>query len=273
MANKLSKKAIKFIGFAGIGILLLGGGVLVGNPLLSEISGQTAELKTATANTDTLKNRIATLTKLKTDNPAVDKINVALLTQFPELANVPALLDSISASADTAGISADNITNVGFTIPKLETATPSTTGAKTPDAPAAKADAPAISSSAAPTAGGAAGSSLASMDVSITVKGDTGQFQVFLKQLTSMGRVFTVKTFNIAVAAATPSGPGGSLTISGTTYLYKHIQAPLGGGAAVTNTSGTATNPNNSGPTANPANPSNPTNPTNPSNSVSPTRP
>jgi Tfp pilus assembly protein PilO len=223
-----SRKVIKLGGFAGIGLLLILAGVVVGQPLVSEITGNGTEITQATQKNQSLQDQITSLKKIAEDNTKVVAINNKLLTQFPELADVPDLLNSISNSADTAGISPDQITSVNFTIPTLETPTASSTAAPASTATPAATATPAPAST--PAAGGtaAAGASsatsdLASMNVSITVTGNSDKFQIFLAQLTSMDRVFSVSGFNISEDASKGTG---TLAVQGTTYLYRHIDTP-----------------------------------------------
>jgi Tfp pilus assembly protein PilO len=225
----LSKGTVKLMGFSGVGLLLILGGFGIVSPLLEQIKANELELASSQDSNSALESNIASLKQVQTENDNVEKINLTLLKQFPELADVPGLLDAISGSADIAGISPSNITSIDFSIPELSVAPAA-------DAPA---EGDAAATDAAPAEGDAAAaptSNMASMKLSINVNGSARQFQIFMDELTTMTRVLTINSFNITLDEEAGSG---TLSIESTTFLYAHIKTPDEQGAGqTTETSG-----------------------------------
>jgi Tfp pilus assembly protein PilO len=226
----LSKKLIKVLGIALIAIILLGGWFGVGQPLLNQSNTQATELKSAQDSLTAQTTKLAELSNVEANIDVVNQINSDLLNKFPELADVPGLLDSIGNAAAVSGIAAENITQVNFGTPTLVEAAPAagaTEGAAEGTAEGGDTSAtpaPAEGADAAVPADGevVSTSKLANMTVDVTVIGTTAQFQSFLGQLKSMDRGFTIGNFSIAASAEGDS----TLTLKGTTFIYSHIATP-----------------------------------------------
>lgn len=224
----LSKKLIKVLGIALIAIILLGGWFGVGQPLLNQSNTQATELKSAQDSLTAQTTKLAELSNVEANIDVVNQINSDLLNKFPELADVPGLLDSIGNAAAVSGIAAENITQVNFGTPALVEAAPA--AGATEGAAEGTTEGGDTSATPAPTEGAAAPtdgevvstSKLANMTVDITVIGTTAQFQSFLGQLKSMDRGFTIGNFSIATSGEDDS----TLTLKGTTFIYSHIATP-----------------------------------------------
>jgi len=230
--RNFSKGRVKVLGFILIAVLFVVGVIAIAMPILGDLKSNSEETKGAEKKNASLTTQLSGLTALQKDSAKIESINADLLKQFPELANIPSLLDNVGSAASNADISAEDITNLSFNIPTLkvpatesQAAKPSGTGTGGAATGTGTAT-PAPATSAAPADG-----DLASMEVTITVNGDPGKFQIFMANLSGIERAFTIKQFTI-----TQSEENGSMTLTGTTFLYRHILAPAEKPVAATST-------------------------------------
>lgn len=231
MANKFSKRNIKLIGVASVGLLGVAGFFLVMSPLINQQGIQATERTDAEAKIITLQDQLTGVATVENNYPEVKVINDKLASQFPSLATVPTLLNAISLAASQSGISPESISTLAFTTPALvESAAPAAPAAGSGDAPQEGALDAAGEKAVTDTAGSAPGQTttsdkLASMDLTLSVSGNPRQFEAFLNNLAGMDRVIIVTGASISGASA-DSPKGGTLALQAKTYLYERILSP-----------------------------------------------
>lgn len=230
---KFSKRNIKLVGIASVGVIAIAGFFVVISPLINQQGIQATERSDAEEKITKMEDQLITVATVENNYPEVKAVNDQLAVQFPSLASVPTLLNAISLASLQAGIAPENITALGFTTPALvESAAP---------APAA----PAPTDGAAPVEGelDAAGEKavtdtadsapaqtttsdkLASMDITLSVSGSPRQFESFLNNLAGMDRVIIVTGAGVSGGSAEDPA-GGSLSLQAKTYLYERILSP-----------------------------------------------
>lgn len=208
----LTQKTVKLIGTVGVVILAVGGGALIGQPLFNSYSERTAELESVQAEVDRSQQNLASLQASQANFETIDEINQALVVQFPELALVPELLDTLTEGAVRSGISPEDIPSITFGTPTIfvPTVPPVTEapaeGEETEETPVAP----------------VATNEFAIMEVGITILGTEQELEEFLTFLNEMDRAFIVSGFSIS------SGEGNTKTLSliGETFIYNTILTP-----------------------------------------------
>ena len=233
MAAILTQKTVKALGIATLVILTIGGGMVVGQPLYNNIQAQATELGESKTSIAGLEKSKADLQKAKADYPAVSAIDSTLLAQFPELAEVPILLDVITAGAVSTGVSPSAISSMTFGAPVI---TEPQVADTTADAPPADAEAaPAVDGAAAPADGVAAPAAVsavaasgnfATMEIGLSISGSPTQMQNFLTYLNTMDRAMTVTGFSISASSNGGNEGDKTLSLTGTVYIYKGIAGP-----------------------------------------------
>lgn len=152
----MNKKYIKLIGTAGIVIIAVAGGGIVGLPILNENSVRAAEKSALVSTNDGLSSQLASLTYIQQNSAILDNKNDELTASFPNIPNGANIIENITAAAAGAGLSSSAVTNIAFDVP---TAISSTGEAVDPNAaaPAPAAETPAEAPAAAPVTPGATG--------------------------------------------------------------------------------------------------------------------
>lgn len=244
---KTSTRNIKLVGFAGLGVVAVGGIVLGVVPLIGQLGGTNEDITAANAQTSQLRTQIQQLQGVQDNEAQVNQFKDDFVAAFPETAQVPDLINTIATAAVKAGIPASDITNYGFQAPVIGAAATATSGsastsasgttgstgatgttgstgstAATP-APGATASAGTGTGTAGASALGATTGQAAAMTLNLTVQGNTRKFAVFMSNLTDMDRNFSITTF--AVAGGSQGSPD-TLTLTGRTLLYSHITTP-----------------------------------------------
>lgn len=258
----LTQKTVKFVGIASLVIVTALGGVVVGQPLYNHIKTQSDELSSTQDELTTAQKSRNGLLTAKNQYPAIEKINAQLSKKFPDLANVPELLDTLTAGAVQSGMSPSDITAISFGNPTVSTpAVPATTGGTaSSESSAAPSAAPSAASSAAPsTSGGATATegagntsvstgSYADMEIGISAKGSPENVQKFLDYLNKMDRAMTINTFSVTQADS-EDGKGATLSLTGKVYIYKKISTPAETEKQATQQSNNSTSGNANTPT------------------------
>lgn len=212
---------IKLIGIVSIILITLLGIFTVAIPFVNQASKlATTQDEIIKANAQ-LDNNIKKLNTDKNDVNKVTSLYQELKKKFPDTVQPTALIADVSNAATKAGMGANNVEGVQMSKP--EPITPTATGStqqttentKTP--PTTDATQPAQSN--APTGGN---SNLAQMKVTITVNGTGTQLGAFLGALNEVNRVIKVNSVEIS---ANKDGVS-TMTVNGTTYLYKGIAVP-----------------------------------------------
>lgn len=236
MAAILTQKTVKALGIATLVILTIGGGMVVGQPLYNNIQAQATELEESKTSIAGLEKSKADLQKAKADYPAVSAIDSTLLAQFPELAEVPILLDVITAGAVSTGVSPSAISSMTFGAPVITEPQVADTTADAPPADAEAEAAPAVDGAAAPADGDAAApaavsavastGNFATMEIGLSISGSPTQMQNFLTYLNTMDRAMTVTGFSISASSNGGNEGDKTLSLTGTVYIYKGIAGP-----------------------------------------------
>lgn len=233
MAAILTQKTVKALGIATLVILTIGGGMVVGQPLYNNIQAQATELEESKTSIAGLEKSKADLQKAKADYPAVSAIDSTLLAQFPELAEVPILLDVITAGAVSTGVSPNAISSMTFGAPVITE--PQVADTAAPPADAETEAAPAVDGAAAPADGAATDAAVsavastgnfATMEIGLSISGSPTQMQNFLTYLNTMDRAMTVTGFSISASSNGGNEGDKTLSLTGTVYIYKGIAGP-----------------------------------------------
>lgn len=224
MATLLTQKTVKFLGIAGIVILLAGGGVMVVQPLITQVQAQASEIQSAKDEIDAKTASRDKLKAAKTNYTTVKATNDDLLKQFPELAQVPELLDAVTAGAVSTGIPASDLSSLTFSAPAIKIPV---VAAVAPAATDTKEDAAPEPATPAPADTVVSSGDYAEMEVGIAIKGTPTQIQDFLAYLNKMDRVMIISAFSVDVAKDEESGSNtATLALTGTTFIYKAIKTP-----------------------------------------------
>ena len=210
----LTQKTVKIIGIAAVAIIGLGGGVLVGQPMVSSIQTQSEELVSVQDQVTAMETNNIALEKSKTDYPTVKRINEQLVTQFPELAQVPELLDIITAGAISSGISPNNISSITFADP--EVSVPQVVAAPSAETTTEE------EAAAAPVDTTASAGEFATLEIGINITGSARQLESFLNYLNNMDRAFIVNGFSVT----TNQDGVSELSLTGDVFIYKAIPTP-----------------------------------------------
>ena len=236
----LTQKTVKFVGIASLVIVTALGGVVVGQPLYNHIKTQSDELSSTQEELATAQKSRNGLEEAKSQYPAISEINAQLTKKFPDLANVPGLLDTLTAGAVQSGMAPSDITAISFSNPTVATpVVPATTGGAsgTPSSSSSSAPsaAPSAAASAAPSSsdsatGGAGNTSVATgsyadMEIGISAQGSPENIQKFLDYLNKMDRAMTINTFSVTQGDS-ENGKGAQLSLTGKVYIYKKISTP-----------------------------------------------
>jgi len=235
------RRNIKVLGVVALVAVAGLGGYLGARPFIEQLGDSNGEIAAAQQQTKSLQTQLTQLQGAANSKDQVEQFRKDFVAKFPETADVPNLINTISNSAVAAGIPASDVSNYAFQAPTLGGAGASSAGAAaaagtTAPAPAASAGTTGTTGTTTGSAAAAGGSKLAGMTLNMTVKGSPRQFAVLLKNLTTMDRNFTVTTFAVAGSDA-----GSTLTLTATTYLYSHVPSYTEGAAAATSgTAGTA---------------------------------
>lgn len=228
----ITQKTVKFVGVASLVIVTALGGVLVAQPLYNQVTTQNAELTSVQDELTTMQTARDGLDTAKDQYDDIQAINDQLKAQFPELANVPDLLDSITLGAVESGITPTDISSITFgnptvAVPAVPEVAPTTEG----EAPAEGETPPADDAAAAPADGATADTTVstgeyAEMEIGIAATGNPQAIQQFLSYLNTMDRVMIINTFSVDTTEAEDTGAVSNLSLTGKVYIYKAILTP-----------------------------------------------
>lgn len=147
----------------------------------SEITAQVVQLQTANLSLQNQYNKALDQAEAAPEAAAQAQ---ALFAKMPNDAELPAVIDQITAAATDAGIPVNQISTVNTGIP--ETANPQGND---------------------PTAENPTGVQLATMDIGVTAAGTRPQVLAFLDNLQALDRAFLVNATNVTVVPQTPGSP------------------------------------------------------------------
>jgi Tfp pilus assembly protein PilO len=212
-------KNIKLIGFVSLGLVMGLGGIAIALPAVSQSQRWISESNAVQETNSGLEATLIGLEEVKTRHDDVVALNDELNVKFPTTASGTLLLQDISNAAAQSGMAASSIQTVNISTPILA------------DAPAAPvAEEPAAGDETAPSneAPEAEPSTpkLATMNVEITVVGSSAQISAFLKALGQVDRAIKIDSVKISSQKDSNDNPLNSMTITGTTLLYKAIEDP-----------------------------------------------
>lgn len=220
-------KNIKLIGFVSLGLVMGLGGVAIALPAVTQSNRWISESNSVQEANSKLEADLIGLEEVKARHDDVVALNDELNVKFPTTAQGTLLLRDISNAAAQAGMAASAVQTVNISTPILAeapvaevptandgTATQEGTDSKAPSNEAPKEE-------AAP-----ATPKLATMNVEITVVGSSAQITAFLKSLGSVDRAIKVDSVKISSQKDANDTPLNSMTITGTTLLYKAIEDP-----------------------------------------------
>lgn len=220
----MSKKNIKLVGIASIAILSLAGVGFIGLPIVNQTGTWKSESTQVEDSNAELSTHLTSLSKVKEEVGKIQTINDELAVRFPNLPRGTDLLQNISLAAGAAGIGSDGIEAIAITAPVLIIETAAEAAPAEGDAAATdKAAEEAPADGAAPAEAAAPTSNVASMDVSLSIKGSSEQILAFTREFNNMSRTIKVKTASISGAAEDGSV---KLAIAGIAYLYISIEPP-----------------------------------------------
>lgn len=208
MATFLTQKNVKMMGIAGLVVITALGGAFVVQPTVAKIQSQATEISDAQANMDLLSSKKSGLQLAKDTYPEVQKVNATLVNQFPELAQVPELLDAITAGAVAVGINPADISSITFYPPTI----------KAPEVPVTPEEGEEVTTVST--------GEYAEMEVNISITGSPLQIEQFMAYLNTMDRVMIISGFSVDVKQVSDSRREASLSLTGKTFIYKEILSP-----------------------------------------------
>jgi Tfp pilus assembly protein PilO len=242
----ITKKTVRLMGISSIVILTTLGAVTVVQPLITNIQTQKEAVTTAEDEIKAIQTSRDSLAGGKDNYEEIAAINAQLITQFPELAEVPQLLDTITQGAVQSGINPADISSLTFAPPAVVAPVVAAETAKVAGddieaealagggeaAPAAGAAPAADAPAAAPAAGAAdvtvSTGEFAEMEIGINAEGSAESVQRFLSYLNTMDRVMLINGFSVDGGA--PNDAGGAspttLSLTGRVFVYKNIPTP-----------------------------------------------
>ena len=230
MATNNPVRKVKTFGIGGITLISLLGGLLVVYPFATEADTLQAQVQEKVAENDVLKARITGLQGTAERIPEIKAINDSLSVRFPSTSDIPGLISSLNSTAATVGLSNSDFTEITTTVPAIiadESSALPASGAES-SAPMDNTDTAATGDESTEVAGAAPASgpsgNLASMGVSISIKGSNEQLALFVKELSKEeGRAFLIKSFTIT----TDEESGSTLTLETEAFLYRTVEDPL----------------------------------------------
>lgn len=209
----LTQKTVKLVGIVGVALLAVGGGALIGQPLFNGYTEKTAELVAIQDEVDRSQQNLSSLQAAQTNFELIDSINQELVVQFPELALVPELLDTITAGAVQSGISPSDIPSITFGSPEINIPV---------IPPTVEEPAEGEEAGEAPPVTEVATNEFAVMEVGISIIGTETELEEFLNFLNEMDRAFVISSFSIS----TGEGNIKNLSLTGETFIYNTILTP-----------------------------------------------
>lgn len=228
MATNQVRK-VKTFGIGGITLITLLGGMLVVYPFATEADTLQAQVQEKVDENDVLKTRIAGLQGTAEQVPQIKSINDSLSVRFPSTSDIPGLISSLNSTAAVVGLSSSSFSEITTTVPEIiadSSAALPDSGAES-TAPQDNTDATGTGDEGAAPAGVPAsgpGGNLASMTVTIAVKGNPEQLAQFVKELANEeGRAFLIKGFTITSDEA----DGSTLSLETEAFLYRTVDDPI----------------------------------------------
>lgn len=200
----IQKRIVKFGGFAMVGIVAVVGGALTIQPLVTEQQSQAKAIQTLQSQKTSLQTTKNSYLTAEAQYNAIKTISDSLSKDFPESSQVEGLVGMLTASAQNAGIAKDNIKNVSFTAPTVNS------------------DSGSSSSSSAQSQVTSTTNGSATIPVEVTVDGSLSQLSAFLTNMRKASRIIVINNFSIARQTAKLY----ELQFSGSTYLYTAVKAP-----------------------------------------------
>lgn len=186
-------KQIKLFGSIALVLITLLGTFFVVLPVLEETTNlETTREEIMSGNTD-LDRRIAELEKDRTNVGKITETYLELVRRFPTSIEATNLLADITNAATLAGMSPANVEGIVFSKPDFI------------------------------KIGDTVSDSLAVMEVTITVNGTPNQLTSFLGTMNEVNRVIKISNINISTRGTEGIS---SMTINGTSYIYKGIAIP-----------------------------------------------
>ena len=193
-------------GIIGI-VLVLGMGAILWFGILGPRFSQAADLQERAASVDAsntaLTARVGRLRTLADQAPAVAARAEALFRTMPQQADLPVVLNDITAAARDSGISPDGILAISPAAPVPLTAAT-----------------PAGANSVTATAAESIGVKIATLPMTITVEGDPAVLDAFVGRLQNLQRAFVITGTQYATGPTVPGKPATtSLTVTGTMFV------------------------------------------------------
>lgn len=223
MKNNTKNRVTTNIVISGLIIALIAaaGYMFVLSPLSAKKQEQRENITRAQSLLDRAGKDLLTARQFEAQHPQVVSANEELVKNFPETADIESLTNAVTDAARRAGIPAKGIVSISTQTPAIYTApakpAPAPTGTPAPDGtPAPGADGTTL----APQ-GTQPGSKMATVEISVNLKGSPDSLIAFSKNVADLSRVVRVTGVTLSVA----SGEG-TLTLSGTSYLYQSIPLP-----------------------------------------------
>jgi len=196
----MSRPRVRFtviLGVLIIGALTAGVWFLVLSPRMSQSSDIAAQSDQMGVSNATLQARYHTIVKQAADAPALAAQAQAEFSKMPQQADLPAVITQLTDAAAKAGISADGVQVISTGLPAAV-------------APPAGEPAPATT-----------GINLATMAISMTVKGTPAQVFEFTKNLQSLDRAFLVTGTNMTWERQPDKPVQGIMQVQGTMFVLQ----------------------------------------------------
>jgi Tfp pilus assembly protein PilO len=202
MMGRRPTTTTKILGAAALLAITGAGWVLVLSPQSSELADVRNQIETTREENATLEQEVAKLEVQRRQLPATRATARALAALFPPTAAQPTLFRAVTAAATTAGIPANDVTELSAAAP-----VPGSAGG------ADKAQLP----------GEATDTDLAGQTVTITVQGDYDEIQRLTENLEDLSRAYLVSSLTLGTGAQ----PGAyTATVTGQMFVMPAAPDP-----------------------------------------------
>lgn len=212
-------KNVKLIGYVILVLITIIGIMVIAIPAVNQSARWGSEISAAEDNNQKIADNVKSLEEKKKTHEDAVALNEELNIKFPTTASGTLLLADISNAASQSGISASAITAINI-------ATPVLAEAEEEPAPEAADKKPAEDGETSQEAAAPATPKIATMGVEITVNGTNAQLSTFLKALRQVDRAIKIDDIQIAELDKEAPEAYSTMTIVGTTILYKTIDDP-----------------------------------------------
>lgn len=232
MAVLLTQKTVKIGGIAGLIVVAIAGGYLVGSPAITEYSNAKQEYADAQTQLETRKAGLAALEQSEANYKTIQAIDDNLDVQFPQVANTEEYTRVLVEALASANLPQSSLLSATFSPPLKQVPKAANQGTVDPGAAGEGTtgtgeEAPAEEAPAEQPADGkpidtqANSNEFATVEVGVTIAGSTQQVQQVLDYLNKADRAILINQFSVKKTET-----GAELSFMGNILIYPAILTP-----------------------------------------------